>query len=118
MRSQFWLKIQSQWNRIICDVHVATVLDSLMGKLVISFDEYERISKQETETDKARKLLEILKYKDDQQYDSFLAALNENKYGYIADAIREANIPNTSLETGELLVSMTLNTISYIKTCK
>ncbi|KAK3581985.1 hypothetical protein CHS0354_003247 [Potamilus streckersoni] len=98
MKSQLWLKIQSQWNRIIYDLRASNVLDSLMGKMVISFDDYERISKQETENDKARKLLQILKYKDDQHYDNFLAALDENEYGNIADAIREAKIPQASIE--------------------
>ncbi|KAK3588015.1 hypothetical protein CHS0354_014545 [Potamilus streckersoni] len=106
MKSHLWMKIQSQWNTIIRDIHVSTVLDNLMGKLVISFDEYEAISKQETESKKARRLLEILKYKDDQHYYNFLAALDENEYGKIADAIREAEVPQDFLELGNTSVTM------------
>ncbi|KAL3856191.1 hypothetical protein ACJMK2_010970 [Sinanodonta woodiana] len=114
MKLRLWLKIQSQWNPLLQNLDVVRVSDILMNKLVLMIDDQERIKHEVTVSDKSRKLLEILKYKDDKHFENFVNALKESEHVPIAEAIKEYKVPD---EIHEELGNTTNEAEKIIKQC-
>ncbi|KAK3587146.1 hypothetical protein CHS0354_006787 [Potamilus streckersoni] len=114
MKLQLWLKVQSQWNSLVQSLNVSRVSDILMEKLVFMVDDLERIKHEVTINDKSRKLLEILKYKDDKHFKNFLIALKESDHVPIAEAIEDYKGPD---EIHEELGNTTKEAEKIIKQC-
>ncbi|KAK3588013.1 hypothetical protein CHS0354_014544 [Potamilus streckersoni] len=98
MKPSLFGKIQSQWNNIVQNLDVQRVCDVLMTKFTLFPNELQRINSQVTHNDQARKLLEILKVKEDKHFENFLAVLDRTNHKYIADAIRQAEVPHDYVE--------------------
>ncbi|KAL3856907.1 hypothetical protein ACJMK2_011613 [Sinanodonta woodiana] len=99
MKLSLFGKIQSQWDLIVHNLDVKRVCDVLMTKFTLLPYELQRINSEVTHNDRARQLLEILKVKDDQQFENFLSALDITGHKYIADNIRKAKVPREYVET-------------------
>eukprot|EP00093_Oithona_nana_P003120 03120.XXX_25445_26359_1 [CDS] Oithona nana genome sequencing. len=94
-------------TRIIKDLDIRIVIDSLLESRVVDENLYERIKNEPTIQDQARQLLDILPYRGPKAFPIFVDVLKED-YEWLADDLEEALTLKTEdvtdeVETDELI---------------
>ena len=93
-------KIKKNYERIVKGLSHVKIVDALISKEVLTFDDGERIDSKATRLDKNKELIRLLRKCPDKGYNEFIKELrNDPVYVELADQIEktEVNIQDPTL---------------------